>query len=110
MGKKNKLLANITPGEVLWEDFLKPMGISQYRLAKEIAVPIRRITEIVVMTAGRQRPDLRQHGVSGHRYPLTPLHGQAYGFRHFGGKGDGDAFNAAHEYEVIILSAAPRTA
>ena len=47
MGKKNKLLADITPGEVLWEDFLQPMAISQYRLAKEIGVPIRRITEIV---------------------------------------------------------------
>lgn len=45
--KKSKLLANITPGEILLEDFLKPMGISQYRLAKEIGVPTRRITEIV---------------------------------------------------------------
>jgi len=30
---KSKLLANITPGEILAEDFLKPMGLSQYRLA-----------------------------------------------------------------------------
>ena len=44
---KNKLLANITPGEVLEEDFLKPMGLSQYRLAKDINVPARRINEIV---------------------------------------------------------------
>lgn len=35
------------PGEVLLEDFLKPMNISQYRLAKEIGVPPRRINEIV---------------------------------------------------------------
>ena len=42
-----KLLDNITPGEILIEDFLKPMSISQYRLAKEIGVPTRRITEIV---------------------------------------------------------------
>lgn len=35
------------PGEVLLEDFLKPMGISQYRLAQEIGVPPRRINEIV---------------------------------------------------------------
>jgi addiction module HigA family antidote len=44
---KNKLLANITPGEILAEDFLKPMGLSQYRLAKDINVPARRINEIV---------------------------------------------------------------
>ena len=44
---KDKLLANITPGEVLEEDFLKPMGLSQYRLAKDISVPARRINEIV---------------------------------------------------------------
>src|SRR5437870_3040530 len=35
------------PGEILSEEFLKPMGITQYRLAKEIAVPQRRIGEIV---------------------------------------------------------------
>jgi len=35
------------PGEILLEDFLEPMGISQYRLAKEISVPQRRISEIV---------------------------------------------------------------
>jgi len=35
------------PGEILLEEFLKPMGISQYRLAKEIGVPQRRIGEIV---------------------------------------------------------------
>ncbi len=35
------------PGEILLEEFLKPMGISQYRLAKEIGVPPRRIGEIV---------------------------------------------------------------
>jgi addiction module HigA family antidote len=40
-------LAPIHPGEVLLEDFLKPMGISQYRLAKSIHVHPRRINEIV---------------------------------------------------------------
>jgi antitoxin HigA-1 len=44
---KSKRLANITPGEILEEDFLKPMGLSQYRLAKDIGVPARRINEIV---------------------------------------------------------------
>ncbi len=37
----------IHPGEILLEEFLKPMGISQYRLAKDISVPQRRISEIV---------------------------------------------------------------
>lgn len=35
------------PGEILMEEFLKPLGITQYRLAKEIGVPQRRIGEIV---------------------------------------------------------------
>src|SRR5438105_11352499 len=35
------------PGEILLEEFLKPLGITQYRLAKEIGVPQRRIGEIV---------------------------------------------------------------
>ena len=37
----------IHPGEILLEEFLKPMGISQYRLAKDVSVPPRRINEIV---------------------------------------------------------------
>jgi addiction module HigA family antidote len=37
----------ITPGEILLEEFLIPLGISQYRLAKTIGVPPRRINEIV---------------------------------------------------------------
>jgi addiction module HigA family antidote len=41
----------VTPGELLLEEFLKPMGISPYRLAKEIGVPAQRIGEIV---AGRR--------------------------------------------------------
>lgn len=40
-------LKPITPGELLLEEFLKPMGISQYRLAKEISVPAQRISDIV---------------------------------------------------------------
>ena len=39
--------APIHPGEILMEEFLKPMEISQYRLAKDINVPARRINEIV---------------------------------------------------------------
>jgi addiction module HigA family antidote len=44
---RKKLLAPIHPGEILLEEFLKPMEISQYRLAKEIGVPAQRIGEIV---------------------------------------------------------------
>ncbi|HHT9106273.1 MAG TPA: HigA family addiction module antitoxin [Candidatus Wujingus californicus] len=42
----------IHPGEVLWEEFLKPMGISQNRLALNIGVPPRRINEIVLGKRG----------------------------------------------------------
>ena len=44
---KTKLLPLIPPGEVLDEEFLKPLGVTQYRLAKAIAVPPRPINEIV---------------------------------------------------------------
>ena len=40
-------LKPVTPGELLLEEFLVPMGITKYRLAKEIAVPAQRIGEIV---------------------------------------------------------------
>jgi addiction module HigA family antidote len=40
-------LKPVTPGELLLEEFLKPLGISQYRLAKEIGVPAQRIGDIV---------------------------------------------------------------
>jgi addiction module HigA family antidote len=40
------------PGEILLEEFLKPMGITQYRLAKAIGVPQRRIGEIVAGKRG----------------------------------------------------------
>ena len=43
-----KKLPPIHPGEILLEEFLEPMGISQYRLAKDISVPPRRINEIVL--------------------------------------------------------------
>ena len=43
---KNRLVTDITPGEVLEEEFLKPLGITQYRLARDIGVPPRRINEI----------------------------------------------------------------
>jgi len=42
-----KKMAPVHPGEILFEEFLKPLGISQYRLSKDIGVPPRRINEIV---------------------------------------------------------------
>ena len=45
-------LKNIHPGEILLEEFLIPMGISQNRLAREIGVPPRRINEIVLKKRG----------------------------------------------------------
>ena len=44
---KTKKIAPIHPGEILMEEFLKPLGISQYRLAKDTSVPPRRINEII---------------------------------------------------------------
>lgn len=44
---KKKMIPPIHPGEILMEEFLKPLGISQYKLAKDINVPARRINEIV---------------------------------------------------------------
>ena len=44
---RSKKLPPIHPGEILQEEFLSPLGISQYRLAKETSVPPRRINEIV---------------------------------------------------------------
>jgi addiction module HigA family antidote len=44
---KTDKLDPIHPGEILLEEFLKPMGISQYRLAKDTSVPPPRINEIV---------------------------------------------------------------
>ena len=42
-----RLLDPVTPGELLWEEFMSPMGLSRYRLAKEIDVPAQRIGDIV---------------------------------------------------------------
>jgi addiction module HigA family antidote len=65
---KSKLLTHITPGEILDEEFLKPMAITQYRLAKDIGVPPRRINEIVngqrAITAGTALRLGRYFGVS----------------------------------------------
>ncbi len=51
MNKKNPPIDPVTPGELLNEEFLLPLEITKYRLAKEIGVPAQRIGEIV---AGRR--------------------------------------------------------
>lgn len=56
------LLSPVTPGELLKEEFLVPMGISQYRLAKETGIPAQRIGQIVLgkrrVTADTDLPSL----------------------------------------------------
>jgi addiction module HigA family antidote len=49
---KDPVLNPVHPGEILLEDFLRPMGISQYRLAKDIHVPLRRVNEIALGRRG----------------------------------------------------------
>jgi addiction module HigA family antidote len=44
---KTRKLPPVHPGEVLLEDFMKPLGLSQYRVAMDIGVPPRRINEII---------------------------------------------------------------
>jgi addiction module HigA family antidote len=44
---KMRKMAPVHPGEILFEEFLRPLGIGQYRLAKDISVPPRRINEII---------------------------------------------------------------
>ena len=47
MAKSAGLLDPVTPGKLLWEEFMVPMGLSRDRLAKEIGVPAPRIGDIV---------------------------------------------------------------
>jgi len=46
-GARSARIAPVHPGEVLLEEFLKPLGLSQYRVAKDTSVPPRRINELV---------------------------------------------------------------
>jgi addiction module HigA family antidote len=71
-----KKLRPVSPGEMLSEEFLKPLGMSNYRLAKEIGVPAQRIGEIIAGRRGiRGAPGrnrtcdlaLRRHSL----YPLS---------------------------------------
>ena len=95
--------APVHPGEVLLEEFLKPMGISQYRLAKDISVHPRRINEIVhgkrSITANTALRLSRYFGLSERfwmnlqaRYDLEM---------------EKDRFGGRLETEVKVLSASP---
>ncbi len=46
--KQRATLPPVTPGELLWHEFLEPMGLTKYRVAKEIGVPAQRIGDIVL--------------------------------------------------------------
>src|SRR5688572_22743519 len=63
-----KKLSPIHPGEVLLEEFLRPLGVSQYRVAKDLHIPPRRINEIVhglrSITAGTALRLARYFGTS----------------------------------------------
>ncbi|MCH8344690.1 MAG: HigA family addiction module antidote protein [Planctomycetes bacterium] len=65
-----KRLPPVHPGEILRDEFLTPLGISQYRLAKDIGVPPRRINEIVkgrrAITADTALRLSRYFGISAH--------------------------------------------
>ncbi len=50
MNRNKNKIPPIHPGEILLEEFIEPMGITQYKLAKDIHVPARRINEIVHCT------------------------------------------------------------
>lgn len=51
MNKKNKI-APVHPGEILVEEFLQPMGISQYRLAADLGIPLQRINQLCIGNRG----------------------------------------------------------
>lgn len=52
MSKKTKTIQPVSPGEMLAEEFLIPLGMSNYRLAKEIGVPAQRIGDIIAGKRG----------------------------------------------------------
>jgi addiction module HigA family antidote len=87
-------LEPITPGELLLEEFLTPMGITRYRLAKEIDVPAQRISEIVAgrraITADTDLRLCRFFGLSGYWFAggLTEVAERELG-RHYERSGRG---------------------
>ena len=66
---KKRKIPPIHPGEILFEEFLKPMNLSQYRLANDINVPPRRINEIV---HGKRRITADTALRLAHYFKMTP--------------------------------------
>jgi antitoxin HigA-1 len=70
MNQREERLPPVHPGEVLLEDFMKPLGLSQYRLAQDIGVPALRISQIVhgkrAITADTALRLARYFGTSAH--------------------------------------------
>lgn len=97
---RRRLLPNLHPGEILLEDFLKPMGLSQNALARAVHVPPRRINEIVLgkraMTADT---DLR----------LARYFGMSEGF-FLGLQADYDLMERRREIEEELKRIGPRAA
>jgi len=90
----NDLLTPIYPGEILLEEFLQPLGVSQYRLAKDIGVPVRRINEIVLgkrrITADTALRLSRYFGLS-ERFWMNPVRSLRSG----SGKGSAEGTSGA---------------
>ncbi|GIK47415.1 MAG: HigA family addiction module antidote protein [Hyphomonadaceae bacterium] len=96
---KGALLPNPTPGEILFEEFLIPMGLSQSELARAIDVPPRRINEIVLgKRAVTADTDLR----------LARYFGMSDGF-FLGLQADYDLMEKRREIEAVIKSITPRS-
>ena len=95
-----ELLPNPTPGEILAEEFLKPLGLSQNALARAIQVPPRRINEIVLgKRAITADTDLR----------LARYFGLSDGF-FLGLQADYDLMERRREIGGVLESIAPRAA
>jgi len=45
---RTRIKTTVSPGELLWHEFMEPMGISRYRLAKEIGIPAQRVGDIIL--------------------------------------------------------------
>lgn len=97
---KGALLPNPSPGDILLEEFLKPMGLSQSELARAIHVPPRRINEIVLgKRAVTADTDLR----------LARYFGMSEGF-FLGLQGDYDLMQRRREIGADLMSISPRAA
>jgi addiction module HigA family antidote len=98
--ERDDLLPNPHPGEILDEEFLKPMGLSQNRVAREIHVPPRRINELVLgKRAVTADTDLR----------LARYFGVSEGF-FLGLQGDYDLMERRRQIEAELATIAPRAA